>query len=203
MAIVTIGSPTKGTGDANMAGFDDAERVSSWTTSIAMSSQTPGQPNGGDNTTAIDELRAQFCADPDDDALCDDVDLCPDDFDPTNADTDADGVGDSCDVPAVLLDAAPGMAGSNNTFTVVDGPLNADVKYYYGSTIGSTSVTLACGTVTMDLQNAKLVGQAVTDASGTAALTTNIPSQLAGKVMQTQAVFPGFCFKTNVDATQF
>lgn len=35
--------------------------------------------------------------DADDDGVCDDVDRCPDDSDPDQADRDADGVGDACD----------------------------------------------------------------------------------------------------------
>ncbi len=37
------------------------------------------------------------CPDADSDGVCDDVDLCPAVFDPTNADTDNDDVGDACD----------------------------------------------------------------------------------------------------------
>jgi len=37
------------------------------------------------------------CPDADDDSVCNDVDLCPDDFDPTNNDEDNDDVGDICD----------------------------------------------------------------------------------------------------------
>jgi Zn-dependent metalloprotease len=48
-------------------------------------------PMGG--TVAVDPL-----PDRDDDGLWDDIDRCPDQFSPANADTDDDGVGDECDV---------------------------------------------------------------------------------------------------------
>jgi len=40
------------------------------------------------------------CSDVDQDGVCDAVDLCPTDFDPTNGDLDADGIGDVCDPDA-------------------------------------------------------------------------------------------------------
>jgi hypothetical protein len=38
--------------------FDDIATVANWSTGITLASLTPGQPNGGDNSTAIAELRA-------------------------------------------------------------------------------------------------------------------------------------------------
>ncbi len=40
---------------------------------------------------------AGFAPDADEDGVCDRIDLCPDDFDPGQADTDRDGSGDACD----------------------------------------------------------------------------------------------------------
>lgn len=49
------------------------------------------------NTLTIDFDVAGCDADRDQDGVCDDDDLCPDDPDPLNNDSDSDGVGDACD----------------------------------------------------------------------------------------------------------
>jgi len=77
------------------------------------------------------------CSDADMDGVCDDVDRCPAVFDPTNADTDSDGVGDVCDTDAdgdTILDDGD-ASGTEGDANCVDGdttlcddncPLNAN-----------------------------------------------------------------------------
>jgi FG-GAP-like repeat/FG-GAP repeat len=142
------------------------------------------------------------CVDVDGDGLCADVDLCPDDFDPTNADIDLDGIGDVCDAPATLLDAVPGTAGMNNSWTVIDGPASTTVQLWYGTAAGNTAV-MGCPGLQLGIKKAKLLKSGSTDASGTATISRFIGAGVAGKTMKVQAVFPSFCFVTNIDDTTF
>jgi len=56
------------------------------------------------------------CSDADADGVCDTVDLCPTDFDPTNGDLDGDTVGDACDPDidgdGILNDGTDGIPGN-------------------------------------------------------------------------------------------
>jgi len=55
----------------------------------------PAWVNNGGYDWASYDLPA--CSDADSDGVCDEDDLCPADFDPTNGDLDDDGLGDACD----------------------------------------------------------------------------------------------------------
>jgi hypothetical protein len=62
---VTITAPGNVTG--SVLGGDvttQAANAGSWTSSVALASMTPGQPNGGANTTSIDDLRAMLAGTP-------------------------------------------------------------------------------------------------------------------------------------------
>ncbi|UCG59630.1 MAG: hypothetical protein JSU70_08950 [Phycisphaerales bacterium] len=47
-----------------------------------------------------------LCIDSDEDAVNDDLDNCPSDYNPSQADSDADGIGNACDVDCPSLDAS-------------------------------------------------------------------------------------------------
>ena len=71
--------------------------------------------------------------DPDSDGVCNDVDLCPDRYDPDQSDLDGDGLGDSCDPapqdpfagPVAPVYAAAGDAWNTHVANDGSGPLDA------------------------------------------------------------------------------
>ncbi|MFH1723499.1 MAG: thrombospondin type 3 repeat-containing protein, partial [Elusimicrobiota bacterium] len=54
---------------------------------------------GGDNPTSKVEITI-YCDDPDIDTVCADADICPQDYDPGQEDTDGSGIGDACNQSA-------------------------------------------------------------------------------------------------------
>lgn len=128
LANVTVTAPSNNTGVVLSGATDVASDATSWTTSVALADMTPGGPNGGDNSTSIADLQALFgggCIDTDFDTICDTDDLCPADFDPTNADEDIDGIGDACDA-CVDVDGDAICAGADLCPVDFD-PTNADL----------------------------------------------------------------------------
>ncbi len=63
-ALVTISAPDNNTGAYLNSDLAGATTPADWTTSVAAASLTPGQPNGGDNSTYIDSLRGGGGGDP-------------------------------------------------------------------------------------------------------------------------------------------
>ena len=58
VASVTITAPANNTGAVLNGAVENAATAANWSSSIALASLTPGQPNGGANTTSINALRA-------------------------------------------------------------------------------------------------------------------------------------------------
>jgi len=58
IANVTITAPANNTGAVLSTGLNTATTPANWTTSVALGTMTPGQPNGGTNTTYINNLRS-------------------------------------------------------------------------------------------------------------------------------------------------
>ncbi|MBB5209464.1 cadherin domain-containing protein [Chiayiivirga flava] len=64
LADVAIGAPGNNTGAVLASDLAGATTAANWTLSVALASMTPGQPNGGANTTYIDSLRGPAPAAP-------------------------------------------------------------------------------------------------------------------------------------------
>lgn len=61
-ADVTISAPANNTGVVLTSGVVGASNPANWSTSVASSSLTPGDPNGGNNSTYVTNLRAALAA---------------------------------------------------------------------------------------------------------------------------------------------
>lgn len=64
IASVTIPAPANNTGAFLNAAVENATTAGNWSSGIALASLTPGQPNGGTNTSSINALRAAFSSTP-------------------------------------------------------------------------------------------------------------------------------------------
>lgn len=170
LASVTIGAPTNGTGAVVADDPANATGQSAWTVSVAQGSLTPGAPNGGANTTAIDLLRAAAgCPDADGDGVCDAEDACAGGDD--DEDLDDDGIPDACD--GLSLAAGPVTVASQ--FPVAATGANPGERVYFYASPGPVGVgpcPAAWGGLCFDLgPPAPLLGSAVADATGTATRT--------------------------------
>lgn len=159
---VPIGVPANLTGAALDAAVEDALDPVGWLTSLTLDTMTPGAPNGGANGASIEALR---CVDPDADGVCDPADTCPADADPTNADTDGDGVGDVCDGCTGVDTDGDDLCDDVDTCPADADPTNADTD---GDGIGDLC----------DLPLALTIDPVVPGALWTATVTDALPGDL-------------------------
>jgi hypothetical protein len=89
-------------------------------TAVADSCDQIAEPNELDNTKQMSvNVAAAPCSDRDGDGVCDDVDICPDAYNPDQADNDGNGIGDACQscdlcgtcVPMMSLATIAGLMG--------------------------------------------------------------------------------------------
>jgi hypothetical protein len=117
-------------------------------------------------------------------------------------DGDGDGVPDECeDVGAggpggLLAEPSPGIAGGNNDFLVSKANADDVLVYYIGAPAGSTSA-IGCDGVELSIGNARPIGFARADDTGTATLSRTVPPGLGGRTTGLQAVNRGTCALTN------
>lgn len=116
----------------------------------------------------------------DGDQLVSNCDNCPLTFNPDQADTDGDGIGNACQID--LLGPIPGVAGVVNTFTLDDASPNTPVALVFGSIPISLPIVLpGCLTaITLRIQNYYILGFPVTDGTGMAMFNIFVPPTAAG-----------------------
>ncbi|MCB9688085.1 MAG: FG-GAP repeat protein [Alphaproteobacteria bacterium] len=157
-----LGSSVAGAGDLDGDGIDDL---------------VIGEPNGGEADEGIAHAYLDLFAESDGDGLLDVNDHCPHAFDPTNVDTDGDGVGDACDAP--LLSLVGLLPFSGNATLIASGVLPGEVvRFAGGPGAGSPGpCPAALGGLCLDLgPQAVDLGAATAGPSGVATLALTVPA---------------------------
>ena len=89
-----------------------------------------------------------------------------------------------------------------NDWEITDAPAGVDVIWLWSSAAGSAPVR-GCAGMDLGLKKPKQLGTSVTDASGAALRSVQIPAIASGKTMHVQAVLPATCAVSNVSTTVF
>lgn len=97
-----------------------------------------------------------------------------------------------------LADPVPGQAGTPNTLTVTVATSGATIDFFGARFPGTTWQTCLGGTAPAYMENAKLVGSILADASGTAQITRNVPLRFHGRTLRLQSVERPSCRFTNL-----
>jgi hypothetical protein len=97
----------------------------------------------------------------------------------------------------LLEDPDPGMAGTVNTFTVVNADPGERVFFVYGFQQGSTPVP-GCSGASVDLVDPMLAGSSIADMDGTASFTSFVPGAASGLTVGIQAVEWSSCTVSNL-----
>ncbi|TAH36901.1 MAG: hypothetical protein EYC70_07920 [Planctomycetota bacterium] len=95
-----------------------------------------------------------------------------------------------------LRGPSPGLTQEQNSFVVSGAPPRSRVFLAYGTQSGFTAVP-GCGSLSVDIQGALLLGTADAGASGNALFALRVPATFAGLPLYVQAVVPSTCDKTN------
>ena len=91
----------------------------------------------------------------------------------------------------------PGRAAESNILKAAGSAEGATVRFYFGTSTGSTSVS-GCS-LNVDIANATLLGSATAGANGSATITVSVPSMWAGQSVYFQVVEIGKpCRKSNL-----
>jgi hypothetical protein len=96
-----------------------------------------------------------------------------------------------------LAEPTPGIAGVDNTFEVTGATPGEWIKCVYGLRPGSTTSS-DCPGVTLDIDSPTVVGGAIADSSGVAAITAFIPDRASGQTVLFQAIEKSSCEETNL-----
>ncbi|MCB9687976.1 MAG: FG-GAP repeat protein [Alphaproteobacteria bacterium] len=139
--------------------------------------------------TQVDEGAAYLFddfGDSDGDGWLDGGDNCPAAANPDQADADADGIGDACDAPSLVISGVvlPGRA----LELVAGGVVPGETVGFYGA-VGTGGVGPCVPGLCLDLgANAVQLGSAVADATGVATLAAVVPGALPSVPTLAQAV---------------
>ena len=102
-----------------------------------------------------------------------------------------------------LSAASPGTAGTNNTWTLTNGTANTAYVLIGSLQQGQTSHPQLCPGLSASMAGPVVYGNAITNASGTAAFSVAVPGAAAGHTVYVQAVSPSACNITNLVTTRF
>jgi|GEM_PF-1060009 len=91
-----------------------------------------------------------------------------------------------------LSEPVPGLADADNRFTLTGATPGAEIHYLFGIPDGATGVP-GCTGLELGIRDARVMGTAIADPSGTAELTTPIPPAAAGRAPGFQAVERSAC----------
>lgn len=91
-----------------------------------------------------------------------------------------------------LSTPVPGIAGRMNTLHVIGANPNSELLFVGSVQAGATSAAF-CSGVTVDMANPMLLGRAMTDSAGRAALEAYASPLLAGRIVLLQAFDPNSC----------
>jgi probable HAF family extracellular repeat protein len=91
---------------------------------------------------------------------------------------------------------SPGRAGASNTLEAIQATANGGVRFYYGTTDGSTTV-LGCPGLSVDIANAQFVATTA-NAGGDASVELAIPSGESGNMFRFFAVDVSTCSVSNL-----
>ncbi len=102
-----------------------------------------------------------------------------------------------------LLPTSPGLAGTVNGWTTVNGIPNAGNLVYFGLSTGQTSISIGGCSVQIGLTNARPIGFSNADGSGTATASRSLPGGVSGLTVNFQALDLGNCDTSNITTTTF
>lgn len=123
-------------------------------------------------------------------------DVCPPIWDPTQDDTDLDGIGDACSDTLYLALPEPGTAGAINELEVLDAAIGSTVQIAVSTSLGATP-SASCAGLTLDLAAPVRFDQ-ISAGSLSAVGLRWVPAAAAGQEVYLQALDLTTCRVSNV-----
>ncbi len=102
----------------------------------------------------------------------------------------------------VAVHPHPGLAGRSNLFQAAGATPETRIAFVYGVNVGLTAVP-GCPGLSVEIANARLVGQALADRDGDVELTLFVPAAASGRMILLQAVDRQACAVSNLVGYRF